>query len=241
MKTNICKICEKEFIPYNNRKLQKYCSKECFIQAQKIYLKKFMKKYREEHKEKERKYKKEYNKKYYQDHKEELRKQHKKYYDNHKDKDKERCKEYYQNHKEELKRKAIEYYSLHKEEIQKNFSRSKEYHRKYAVNRRKIDIDFRLSTYLRNRIWDAIKENRKSKSTAELVGCSVKYLKQHLEKQFIKGMTWDNYGLYGWHIDHIRPCASFDLSKPSEQCKCFHYTNLQPLWAEENLSKNDKY
>jgi hypothetical protein len=53
-------------------------------------------------------------------------------------------------------------------------------------------------------------------------------------------MTWQNYGYYGWHIDHIKPCASFDLRKPSEQRKCFHYSNLQPLWAKDNLQKSDK-
>ena len=59
----------------------------------------------------------------------------------------------------------------------------------------------------------------------------------HLEAQFKPGMTWDNYGLKGWHVDHIRPCASFDLRDPEQQRRCFHYTNLQPLWAEENLKK----
>jgi len=59
-------------------------------------------------------------------------------------------------------------------------------------------------------------------------------------KQFKPGMTWDNYGYYGWHIDHKVPCSNFDLSKPEEQYKCFHYTNLQPLWAEENLIKGGK-
>ena len=73
----------------------------------------------------------------------------------------------------------------------------------------------------------------------KLVGCSIEKLKQHLESQFKEGMTFSNYGK--WHIDHIRPCTSFDLSKLDEQYKCFHYTNLQPLWAEENLRKSSSY
>ncbi|GAI33061.1 unnamed protein product, partial [marine sediment metagenome] len=60
--------------------------------------------------------------------------------------------------------------------------------------------------------------------------------KKHLEKRFVKGMSWKNYGK--WHIDHIKPCATFNLSEKKEQRKCFHYSNLQPLWAKENLSKN---
>jgi len=67
---------------------------------------------------------------------------------------------------------------------------------------------------------------------------SLDFLKQYLKKQFRPGMTWDNYGK--WHIDHIIPCCKFDLSKPKEQQKCFHYTNLQPLWAEENRKKGRK-
>ena len=54
-------------------------------------------------------------------------------------------------------------------------------------------------------------------------------------------MKWDNHGLYGWHIDHIQPCNSFDLSNEEEQKKCFHYSNMQPLWAFDNLSKGAKY
>ena len=67
------------------------------------------------------------------------------------------------------------------------------------------------------------------------MGCSIEFLKEYLEKQFKSGMNWDNYG--EWHVDHIIPCVSFDLSDPEQQKKCFYYTNLQPLWAIENLEK----
>ena len=65
-------------------------------------------------------------------------------------------------------------------------------------------------------------------------------LKQHLESQFKDGMSWNNHGVKGWHIDHIKPCASFDLTDPEEQKKCFHFSNLQPLWWIDNLKKKDK-
>ena len=101
---------------------------------------------------------------------------------------------------------------------------------------------------LRSRLCSALKGKTKSKSTLKLLGFTILKLKQHLENQFKKGMNWSNYGngWYGmgmeeWHIDHIRPCASFDLSKPEEQHKCFNYTNLQPLWAKENLEKHIKW
>ena len=73
----------------------------------------------------------------------------------------------------------------------------------------------------------------------DLVGCNAETLSTHLEAQFSTGMNWANQGQ--WHIDHRRPCASFDLSIPEEQRMCFHYTNLQPLWGPENLSKSDHY
>ena len=75
-----------------------------------------------------------------------------------------------------------------------------------------------------------------SESTKKLLGCSIEFLKQHLESQFTDGMNWANYGK--WHIDHILPCASFDKSKPEEQSKCFNYSNLQPLWALDNMCKS---
>ena len=73
----------------------------------------------------------------------------------------------------------------------------------------------------------------------ELIGCSKEELIKHLESQFIEGMTWENWSLNGWHIDHIRPISSFDLSDPAQAKECFHYSNLQPLWAIDNLKKSD--
>ena len=82
-------------------------------------------------------------------------------------------------------------------------------------------------------------KNVKSKRTVELLGCTIAELKTYLEAKFTKGMTWENNSLKGWHIDHILPCVSFDLSDPEQQKKCFYYTNLQPLWWYDNLTKRD--
>jgi len=78
----------------------------------------------------------------------------------------------------------------------------------------------------------------KSAKTSELLGCTVEDLRLFLEAEFVEGMSWENYG--EWHVDHIRPCASFNLEDPEEQKRCFHWTNLQPLWAQDNLRKGAK-
>ena len=91
----------------------------------------------------------------------------------------------------------------------------------------------------RDRICKLLRGERKYNHTTDLIGCDGKVLKKFVQNQFRLNMTWDNYG--EWHIDHIRPCASFDLTKKEEQYRCFHYTNLQSLWAAENLSKGFKY
>ena len=97
-------------------------------------------------------------------------------------------------------------------------------HRKIAIN-------------IRNRVNLAIGRQTKSASTMALIGCTVPELVAHLQSLFQDGMFWQNHNRDGWHIDHIRPCVSFDLSDPEQQRQCFHYTNLQPLWAGDNLRK----
>jgi hypothetical protein len=111
----------------------------------------------------------------------------------------------------------------------------------YKLERLKVDPVFRMTMNLRKRLVNAVDAQgaRKHGTTNTLTGCNTFELRAWLEEQFTDGMTWDNYGVKGWHVDHIRPCASFDLTDPEQQKECFHYTNLQPLWAEENRRKSD--
>ena len=109
------------------------------------------------------------------------------------------------------------------------------YHRSYTTERKKVDIGFRLLKQMRSRMSTALKGNYKSARTMELTGCTMEFLRAHLESKFEDGMSWDNYGV--WHVDHIIACANFDLSDPEQQRICFHYTNLQPMWGEQNLKK----
>ncbi len=96
----------------------------------------------------------------------------------------------------------------------------------------------RITENLRRRTRAVLEGINKSDNTLALIGCSPKELKKHLESLFTKGMSWSNYGK--WHIDHIKPCSSFDLTIESQQRECFNYQNLQPLWARDNLSKGNK-
>ena len=118
-------------------------------------------------------------------------------------------------------------------------------HKKYCGCRGLTD-ETRLSSQIarkyRARVNRAIRAQSVSKtsSTAELIGCSIPELIEYLESLMLPGMTWENWTTDGWHIDHIKPCASFNLSVEEEQIACFHYTNLQPLWATDNLKKGRK-
>lgn len=113
--------------------------------------------------------------------------------------------------------------------------------RLYMSQRLASDPAFKILHNLRRRMRSAINGSFKCNTTRQLLGCTTDAIRNHLEARFTKGMSWHNYGIKGWHIDHIKPCASFDLTDPEEQRQCFHYTNLQPLWAEENIKKGSKY
>lgn len=125
-----------------------------------------------------------------------------------------------------------EWKKLHRDRVNK--------HARDYRQRHKQDIQFRLRQSLRSRIKQALSRGiKKSGRTLELIGCPVGFLKTRLEHLFKPGMSWENYGL--WQIDHIRPCSSFDLSDPNQQEQCFHFSNLQPLWASENRKKFNIY
>jgi hypothetical protein len=112
--------------------------------------------------------------------------------------------------------------------------------KKKYLKRRKDPIQKILDSQ-RNRLRYIVKQIKQSDSLIDLIGCTANELRNHIESKFSEGMNWSNYGYDGWHIDHIRPCASFDLSDPIELKKCFNFLNLQPLWADENRSKGSKY
>ena len=113
--------------------------------------------------------------------------------------------------------------------------------RRYNKHRYQTNLNFRIASTLRARFGRACRDGtRKYTSAVRDLGCTIGELKKYLENQFVPGMTWDSYGLKGWHIDHIRPISSFDLTDPDQQRAACHYTNLQPLWAVDNLKKSNK-
>jgi hypothetical protein len=169
----------------------------------------------------------------------------------------ETIKKYYQNNKEKINEKTkirvlldIEKNKLIKlKSYHKNKEKHKEKLKLYRVinrekrteyQRKKINNDelYKISSLIRARIRNFLKIKNWSKTnkTFDLIGCSPQFLKEHLQSQFKDGMSWDNYG--SWHIDHIIPLSS---AKTTEEFnKLCHYSNLQPLWASENLSKGKK-
>ncbi len=116
--------------------------------------------------------------------------------------------------------------------------KTRTYYREKARVRAKTDIIWLIRKRLRGRMIGALKRGTaRAGGTVELLGCSITQLKAHIESLWLPGMTWENHSLRGWHIDHKRPCASFDLTDTEQQKACFNYTNLQPLWWHDNLKK----
>jgi len=169
-----------------------------------------------------------YNKAYYKENQEERRE----YNRNWRKENPDYRKQQYQNNREaELKKQ--------KQRDQKNAKHRKHYKREKYQS----DPQFRVALCIRQRTYQLVQSGKAKKFCGynDYIGCTPQELIQHLESQFHNcpstsvSMTWDNHG--EWHIDHIRPLASFDLTNEEEFMQAHHYTNLQPLWAKENLSK----
>lgn len=107
----------------------------------------------------------------------------------------------------------------------------------YERNRKLNDINHKLKSILRTRLYISLKKNSKVISHIEALNCTVEELKLHLESQFVEGMSWENWNHEGWHIDHIIPLHKFDLTDYDEVAKACHYSNLRPSWAKDNLSR----
>lgn len=124
-----------------------------------------------------------------------------------------------------------EWYEQNKEKVKKKDAQR-------HLEKYNKDIEYKLKHLLRSRLNKAIKGDYKSGSAVNDLGCSIEELKKHLESKFKRDMSWDNYG--EWHIDHIKPLASFDLTDKQQFKEACHYSNLQPLWSKDNLSKGAK-
>ena len=116
---------------------------------------------------------------------------------------------------------------------------NREYSNTYHKKRRASDPAYKILHNMRTRMSHALDGNLKHSTSVELLGCTPDQWKAHLESQFVDGMGWNQRGK--WVIDHILPCSAFDLTKKKHQKYCFHWSNTQPLSAEANLRKSDKY
>jgi hypothetical protein len=154
---------------------------------------------------------------------------------------------YEKKHSETRRKKSLRHYhenravriAYNKRYCKLTWERRLECKRKQQARDRLLRNSAYFANLLRNSLIRALAGNPKASSALKLLGCPIDLFKLHLQAQFRDGMAWNNHGII-WHIDHILPCASFDLRDPTQQAVCFHYTNMQPLLVTENLKKGDK-
>ena len=168
------------------------------------------------------------------------------YYYRNREKENARSKIYKERNKDELKEKRRMYNLEHQKENSAYRKRYAEAHKKeIAIQKAKWhkkqmaeNINYKLSAYLRNRATKATKRKTKVGSFVRDLGCSMGQFRLFVENQFEEGMTWDNYGK--WHLDHVMPLSSFDLTKRAEFLTACNWLNYQPLWATNNLKKGSR-
>jgi hypothetical protein len=184
---------------------------------------------------------------YYQKNKELMKAQARDFYKKNKEKQNAKARLYRKNNKEQINAKIRLYHKVNKEQIkfrarlqyEKNKKQINAKKREWWRIRRINNPQTKLTDILRNRVYSALKAQNttKNKKTELLIGCSVIECKKYIENLWLPGMNWSNHTVKGWHIDHIRPCNTFNLIDPEQQKQCFHYTNLRPLWSIDNLSR----
>jgi len=146
-------------------------------------------------------------------------------------------KKYYQR-----KRNEVGFLETRQKYLDEWKEKNKQHIRNYDNNYYKKE-DRNIIKKMRARLHCALKNGRgvKKKNTIDYLGCTIEEFKLYLKSKFTEGMTWDLLMCGEIHIDHIRPCSSFNLTKEDEIEKCFHYKNMQPLWAKDNLTKGANY
>jgi hypothetical protein len=160
----------------------------------------------------------------------------KKCYDKNREKNLLNAKQYLEKHRERINVRKRE---ASKKSEGKHFRRVRVLIRYHKIKSDPAHKMMRVARRQVDRIIATLKKpNAKIEHTLELLGCSIKQARLHIEAQFKDGMTWENHGHY-WHVDHIKPLAKFDLTKQDDRIAACHYTNLQPLLAIENLKKRD--
>jgi len=148
----------------------------------------------------------------------------------------------YHKNKEKRRQYQKQYFDLHPEKKERMYSQVKEwrnenpnYMNDWMKTKYQTDSNHKIKKVLQASLSTHL--NTKKENTIWYLGCTIPELKSHLEKQFQEGMNWENHGQFGWHIDHIKPLNTFDLTDEEQLIKCWHYTNLRPLWWGENLSR----
>lgn len=142
----------------------------------------------------------------------------------------ERMRQYFQDNKEQIKRKQSEWNEKNKEKMQK-------YINDYIKNKYQTDVNYKVKSILSARLRASI--DKKSASTLDYLGCSISDFRDWIEYQFDESMSWENHGEC-WHFDHVKPCASYDLSNNEHVAECFNWKNIRPCLVKINLSKHDK-
>lgn len=233
-------LTQKDWRDITDVKLRRKMRKKAYYLANKSKINSKQKEWRDNNKEK----RKITSKIWYESNKDTIKVKCKAYRDSNKEKISLYGKNYHQTNKEKRKLQKKLYYQINKEK-RKHFGKlyyenNKSKRHNYHYNKLNTDIQYKLRNRLRSRLYNAINRNYKNGSAVKDLGCSIDEFKIYLESKFSPGMTWENWSTNGWHIDHIKPLSSFDLKDRKQFIEACHYTNLQPLWADENLSKGKK-